>query len=250
MVYACARFGYSTILGIDGPAQQIDDIVPRYIYFIFSLQVLFPYQLTYLYSWFLAGKLEYLYLLFDDDTNPFKLDEWVQKLILFLQYDVRCVFLDKSVSIVRTFDYSSQNISRSTHLDVILFQILLNDLGYEARYCKLFFYPNKLYYLQTSQNFHIIPFRISHLPEHCGLVNDAAHIPASTAQSKITQELYHRHCRGAMKKERRRASVSLLLVRQLSIRTNAILLVKVPPTPLPPLPKFGEINRDVSLFRF
>ena len=59
MVHACARFGYSTILGIDGPAQQIDDIiVPRYIYFIFSLQVLYPYQLTYLYSWFLAEKLK------------------------------------------------------------------------------------------------------------------------------------------------------------------------------------------------
>ena len=161
------------------------------------------------------------------------------------------VFLDKSVSIVCTFDHSSQNISRSTHPDVIRFQILLNDLGYEARYCKLFFYPNNLlYYLQTSQNFHIIPFRFSHLPEHCGHVNDAAHIPASTAQSKITQELYHRRCRGAMKKERRSASVPLLLDRQRSIRTNAIPLFKVPPTPLPPLPKFGEISRDVSLFRF
>ena len=77
MVHACARFGYySTIRGIDRPAQQLDDI-PRYIYFIFSFQVLFNYQLTYLYSWFLAEKLKYLYLLFDDDTNPFKWDEWV-----------------------------------------------------------------------------------------------------------------------------------------------------------------------------
>ena len=153
----------------------------------------------------------------------------LQKLILFLQYDdVRCVFLDKSFSIVRTFDHSSQNISQSTHPDVILLQILLNDLGYKARYCKLFFYPNKLYYLQTSRKFHIIPFRFSHLSEHCGLVHDVAHIPASTAQSKITPELYHRRCRGAMKKEKRSASVPLLLDRQTSIRTNAILLVKVP----------------------
>ena len=174
----------------------------------------------------------------------------LQKLILFLQYDVICVFLDKSVSIVRTFDYSSQNISRSTHPDVILFQILLNDLAYEARYCKLFFYPNKLYYLQTFRKFHIIPFRFSHLPEHCGFVIDVAHIPASTAQSKITQELYHCRCQRAMKNERRSASVPLLLDRQRSIRTNAIPLFKVPPTPLPPLPNFGEITRDVSLFRF
>ena len=34
----------------------------------------------------------------------------VQKLNLFLQHDVsRCVFLDKSVSIVRMFDHSSKN---------------------------------------------------------------------------------------------------------------------------------------------
>ena len=70
--YACTRFGYSTIRGIDGPVQQLElDDMPR-IYFIFSL--LFPYRLTYLYSWFLAERLKYLYLLFDD-TNS--LDEWV-----------------------------------------------------------------------------------------------------------------------------------------------------------------------------
>ena len=176
------------------------------------------------------------------------------KFILSLQYDVGCVFLDKLVSIVRTFDHSSQNISRSTHPDVItkiLFQILRNDLGNKARYCKLVFFPNKLlYYLQTFRKFHIIPFRFSHLPEHCGFVNDVAHIPASAAQSKITQELYHCRCRRAMKNERRSASVPLLLDRQTSIRTNAILLVKVPPTSLLPLPKFGEITRDVSLFRY
>ena len=122
---------------------------------------------------------------------------------------------------------------------------------HKACYCKLVFFPNKLlYYLQMSRNFHIIPFRFSHLPEHCGLVNDATHIPASTAQSKITQELYLRRCRGAMKKERRSASVSLLLVRQLRIRTNTIPLVKVLQTLLPPLPKFGEITRDAFLFWF
>ena len=40
------------------------------------------------------------------------------------------------------------------------------------------------------------------------------------------------------------ASVPLLLDRQLSIRTNAIPLIKISPTPLPSLPKFGEITRD------
>ena len=59
MVHACAIFGYSTIRGIDEPAQQLDDI-PRYIFFIFSFQVLFPYQLTYLYSWFLADGYVYV----------------------------------------------------------------------------------------------------------------------------------------------------------------------------------------------
>ena len=29
------------------------------------------------YSWFLAETLKYLYLLFDDSTDSFKLDEWV-----------------------------------------------------------------------------------------------------------------------------------------------------------------------------
>ena len=44
-----------------------------------------------------------------------------------------------------------------------------------------------------------IPFRCSDLQEHYGFVNDAAHIPASAAQSKITQGittmLYHRRRR-------------------------------------------------------
>ena len=69
--YACTRFSYSTIRGIDGPVQQLE---LDGIYFIFSL--LSPYRLTYLYSRFLAERLKYLYLLFDD-TNSFKLDEWV-----------------------------------------------------------------------------------------------------------------------------------------------------------------------------
>ena len=45
------------------------------VYVLFS-PFFSPYQITYLYSWFLAETLKYLYLLFDD-TNSFKLDEWV-----------------------------------------------------------------------------------------------------------------------------------------------------------------------------
>ena len=64
------HLGYSTVGGIDEPAQQLDDM-PRYVLLspFFS-----PYQLTYLYSWILAETLKYLYLLFDDTTS-FKLDE-------------------------------------------------------------------------------------------------------------------------------------------------------------------------------
>jgi hypothetical protein len=42
----------------------------------FNYHFLFPYGLTYLYSWFLAETLKCLYLQFDD-TNSFKWDEWV-----------------------------------------------------------------------------------------------------------------------------------------------------------------------------
>jgi hypothetical protein len=49
---------------------------------------------------------------------------------------------------------------------------------------------------------------------------------------------------GAMQNERRSASAPLLLVPQLSIRTNAMPLFEVR-TPLPPLPNSGEvITRD------
>ena len=42
--YACTRFGYSTIRGIDGPVQQLelDDTMPKYIFYFlpsFSLSV-------------------------------------------------------------------------------------------------------------------------------------------------------------------------------------------------------------------
>ena len=59
----------------------------------------------------------------------------LQKLILFLQYDVRCVFLDKSVSIVRTFDHSSQNIFRlqSVHASGRYDQNSLSDPSLDIR---------------------------------------------------------------------------------------------------------------------
>ena len=80
--HARTRFGYTTVRGIDGLdglVQQLDDM-PRYIYLFTCYTLFFPSPLVnlicLLYSWFLAETLKYLYLLFDD-TNSFKLDEWV-----------------------------------------------------------------------------------------------------------------------------------------------------------------------------
>jgi mannosyl-oligosaccharide alpha-1,2-mannosidase len=73
--HARTRFGYTTVRGIDGHhgVQQLDDM-PRYNFILFITLPLTLFLCCY--SWFLAETLKYLYLLFDD-TDSFKLDEWV-----------------------------------------------------------------------------------------------------------------------------------------------------------------------------
>ena len=99
--HARTRFGYLTVFGIDGPAQQLDDI-PKYVIYLLPSFLLW---VTCLYSWFLAETLKYLYFLFDD-INSFKLDEWVfdtETRPLF-QHGVEREFFveDKPDSIVRS----------------------------------------------------------------------------------------------------------------------------------------------------
>ena len=70
----------------------------------------------------------------------------IQKLDFFLKHGIRCGFfvLDKSVAsfVPSTIAHKiSSGYSRSTHPDVItkiLFQILLNDIGYKACYALFF----------------------------------------------------------------------------------------------------------------
>ena len=139
---------------------------------------------------------------------------------------------NRSASFVRLTiaQKTSSAYSRFMHPDVItkiLYQVFVNDIGYKACYCKLFFfYPNKLYYLQTSRKFHIIPFRFFTSPRTlwpCPRRHPHPGINRSVQNHSGTISL-------AMRNERRSASVPLLLVHQLSIRTNAIPPVKDPPT--------------------
>ena len=65
----------TTVRGIDDRhgVQQLDEM-PRYNFILFYLLLHFVKPV---YGWFLAETLKYLYLLFDDSTDSFKLDEWV-----------------------------------------------------------------------------------------------------------------------------------------------------------------------------
>ena len=74
-------------------------------------------------------------------------------------------------------------------------------------------------------------------PEHWGLVNDVTHpcISHSVVKSSVLCSI------SAMKN--RSAFVPLLMVRHFGIRTNAMPLVEVSRTSLPPLPKLGRSNQ-------
>ena len=75
--HARTRYGYTTVRGIDDRhgVQQLDEM-PRYYFILFYFILFITLALNPVYSWFLAETLKYLYLLFDD-TDSFKLDEWV-----------------------------------------------------------------------------------------------------------------------------------------------------------------------------
>ena len=65
-------FVESTTVMVFNNLMKCQGIILFYFYFILFITL----ALNPVYSWFLAETLKYLYLLFDD-TDSFKLDEWV-----------------------------------------------------------------------------------------------------------------------------------------------------------------------------